>query len=139
MEIRITFRSEVYISGDSLSEITYKWEAMKLYQDGNDIEFIEISSVEDAETYDNLEHDFYNAYNNDLYSEVRSNYYDEEKGAFAIDVWKTHNCNEHGKTVAYVYNDGNVEWIDENASNSNIVNEEIQKVLLDIAKDKVNK
>ena len=64
MEVRITYRSEIYIKGDSLDEIKRKFETLSL--DPNDASdesvtdycFIEITSVEDAMTYEDLKSKF---------------------------------------------------------------------------------
>ena len=67
------------------------------------------------------------------YAEVRSDYYDEKRGATAIDAWKLFRDSDNdGETVAYVYDDGRVEWINPNARNSQRVNDEIKLVLADI-------
>ena len=60
MEVRITYRSEVYIKGDSLKEIKDKWEALNLTSQEGNSEFVELCSVEDAETYEDLENKFNN-------------------------------------------------------------------------------
>ena len=62
MEVRITFRSEVYISGENMAEIKDKWENMNLYEKNNGVEFVEINTVEDAETYKDMRHKFDHAY-----------------------------------------------------------------------------
>ena len=58
MEVRITFRSEVYIKGETLDEIRNKWQELPLYSgealEDASAEFIEVVSVEDAETYEDL-------------------------------------------------------------------------------------
>ena len=57
MEVRITFRSEIYIEGNNLKDIKEKWESLPLYsQDAEkaDADFIELMSVEDADTHKNL-------------------------------------------------------------------------------------
>ncbi len=57
MEVRITYRSEIYIKGDSLQEIKQKWEALNIdpvdREDPSvtDYGFIETISVEDAGSY----------------------------------------------------------------------------------------
>lgn len=61
MEIRITFRSEVFIKGETLADCAKQWEQMKLFSDeANQHEActIELVSVEDAETYKDLMSDF---------------------------------------------------------------------------------
>ena len=60
MEARITFRSEIYISGDSISEIREKWEAMPIFcVDALDegAQIIEVCSVEDADTHKEIDLD----------------------------------------------------------------------------------
>ena len=59
MEVRITFRSEIYIEGATLSEIKEKFEGTRLYNNtgrqGNDsLSFIEIDSVEEADSQADL-------------------------------------------------------------------------------------
>lgn len=56
MEVRITYRSEVYIKGDNLKEIKNKWDE---FEEGN-ATFVEICSVEDAKTYEDLFMEFIN-------------------------------------------------------------------------------
>ena len=61
MEIRITFRSEVFIKGETLADCAKQWEQMKLFSDEanqHDACSIELVSVEDAETYKDLMSDF---------------------------------------------------------------------------------
>ena len=67
MEVRITYRSEVTIEGDSLEEIRNKWLDADLYPKRNDEEtnpegiypeFVELVSVEDADTYEDYMSDF---------------------------------------------------------------------------------
>lgn len=61
MEIRISYRSEIYLEGDSLEEIKRKFEDINLDPVGKDDEsvtdygYVELVSVEDANTYDDLE------------------------------------------------------------------------------------
>lgn len=60
MEVRITFRSEVYIEGDNLEEIRNKWEDLDLYsQEAKEkahIDFVELVSAErvDDDSYDGV-------------------------------------------------------------------------------------
>lgn len=60
MEVKITYRSEVYIKGDNLKEIKNKWEAFNLTSQDGYSEFVEVCSVEDAETHKNIENEFNN-------------------------------------------------------------------------------
>ena len=60
MTARITFRSEIYISGDSISEIREKWEAMPIFcieALDNSAQVIDTCSVEDADTYKEIDLD----------------------------------------------------------------------------------
>ena len=55
MEVRLTFRSEIYIEGDSLEEVAQKWEQMELFSDeANACSAceIELVSVEDENNKD---------------------------------------------------------------------------------------
>lgn len=59
--VRITFRSEIYLEGESLEEVAKKWEKIELFSDeANKCEAceIEVVSVEDAETNDDLKPEF---------------------------------------------------------------------------------
>lgn len=66
MEVRFTFRGEVYISGDTMEEIKEKWESLPLFSDvaveEYDADFVELETVENAENYDDLMNDFIKAY-----------------------------------------------------------------------------
>lgn len=63
MTVRITFRSEVYIKGDSLKEIIDKWVSLPLYSvealSRHHAELVELESVEDAETFKDLIQEWY--------------------------------------------------------------------------------
>lgn len=52
VEVRITFRSEVYLSGKTMQEIKDKWEALPLYSaealEKASADFVEVVSVEEA-------------------------------------------------------------------------------------------
>ena len=60
MEVRITYRSEIYIKGNSLDEIKSKFETLDLdpsdAHDENvtDYGFVEVVSVENADSYEDL-------------------------------------------------------------------------------------
>jgi hypothetical protein len=58
MEVRITFRSEVYIKGDTLEEIKKKWLDLPLYSgealEETYAEYVDLVSVEDTKTYEDL-------------------------------------------------------------------------------------
>ena len=61
-EVRITFRSEVYIKGETIEEIRDKWDELGLFSadalENHYAEFVELVSVEDAETYEDLSKEF---------------------------------------------------------------------------------
>ena len=62
MKVRIAFRSDVVIEGDTIEEIREKWETMPLYSDearNYGAGFLNVDTVEDADTYDDLKHEFY--------------------------------------------------------------------------------
>ena len=59
MEVRITYRSEVYIQGDTLEDIKRTWENINLddvehEENVTDYGFVELVSVEDANSYEDL-------------------------------------------------------------------------------------
>lgn len=59
MEVRITYRSEVYIQGDTLEDIKRTWKNINLddvehEENVTDYGFIELTSVEDADSYEDL-------------------------------------------------------------------------------------
>lgn len=51
MEVKVTYRVESYIKGNSLAEIKSRFEDMRF---PNNMEFVELVSVEDADTYNDL-------------------------------------------------------------------------------------
>ena len=61
MEIRITFMSELFIKGETLADCAKQWEQMKLFSDEanqHDACSIELVSVEDAETFNDMLSEF---------------------------------------------------------------------------------
>ena len=62
MEVRFTFRGEVYISGDTMEEIKEKWESFPLFSDvaveEYNADFVELETVENAETYEDLDKEY---------------------------------------------------------------------------------
>ena len=66
MTVRVTFRSEIFLDGDSLAEIRNKFEELPLYdiKDSNgkdvfDYGFCELVSVEDVEnSYKDIMHEW---------------------------------------------------------------------------------
>ena len=66
MEVRITYRSEIYIEGENLKEIREKWESLNLEpkeavedEAVTEFGFVEVTSIEDADTYEDLMKEFY--------------------------------------------------------------------------------
>jgi len=67
MEVRFTFRSEIYIKGKDLKEIKEKWEELNLFSDdakANSADYVEMCSIErtDDDSYTDLENEFDNIY-----------------------------------------------------------------------------
>lgn len=64
MEVRITYRSEIYLEGENLEEIKQKFESLNLDpidkddDSVSDYGFIEITTVEDADTYEDYFNEF---------------------------------------------------------------------------------
>lgn len=67
MEVRLTFRSEIYIKGKDLKEIKEKWEELNLFSDdakANSADYVEMDSIErtDDGSYTDLENEFDSLY-----------------------------------------------------------------------------
>ena len=65
MEVRITFRSEIFLDGKDMKEIVEKWENIRLFSGeavAEGADFIEVDTVEDADTYDDMMDEFNNPY-----------------------------------------------------------------------------
>lgn len=65
VNVRLTYRAEVYIEADTLAEARDKWESMDLFSNEamkHNASFVELVSVEDEETYKDLFHDWVHAY-----------------------------------------------------------------------------
>ena len=61
MVARITFRSEIYIEADTMDDIVEAWERIPLWSqeaDSHNVDFVEVVSVEDANTYKDLTNEF---------------------------------------------------------------------------------
>lgn len=52
MELRITFRSEIYIEGETMQDCINKWNETQLYFPDNGCSFIEVNTIEDANTFE---------------------------------------------------------------------------------------
>lgn len=66
MEVRFRFAAEVFIEGDNMREIREKFEDLPLFsadalENGN-ADFVELEGVEDADTYDDLMHEYDHCY-----------------------------------------------------------------------------
>jgi DNA-directed RNA polymerase subunit RPC12/RpoP len=65
MEVRIKFNADIVITGDTMEQVRSKFESMPLWsEDAKEcgVEFSEIQSVEDANTYNDLEHEYNHCY-----------------------------------------------------------------------------
>ena len=63
MKVRITFRTECNIEAESLAEAKAIWESVKVVpRDTKNakFEYIETVSIEDGDTYQDIEHEFDN-------------------------------------------------------------------------------
>ena len=62
MEVRITFRSELLLEGNSMEEIKDKWEYLPIFSadalEDCEAQVLEVVSVEDANTYEDLKDQF---------------------------------------------------------------------------------
>ena len=61
MELRITFRSEIVITGETLADCAKQWEQMELFSDEakqHEACQIELVSVEDTETFKDMLSEF---------------------------------------------------------------------------------
>lgn len=66
MKLRIKFSADVYIEGDSLGEIRHKWGNLNLFSDEafeNGVTFDEHLLIEDADTHEDVSHDFWDCEN----------------------------------------------------------------------------
>ena len=52
MQVRFTYRKETYVEGETFDECVSKFEQMNLETENST--FVEITSVEDADTYEDL-------------------------------------------------------------------------------------
>jgi hypothetical protein len=64
MKVRLVFTSEIYLEGDSMSEIREKWENFPTIYSTDAVEqgdagFCDLVAVEDGETFDNVETEFF--------------------------------------------------------------------------------
>jgi DNA-directed RNA polymerase subunit RPC12/RpoP len=65
MEVRIKFSADLVITGDTMEQVRSKFENMPLWSDeakACGVEFSEIQLVEDANTYNDLEHEYNHCY-----------------------------------------------------------------------------
>ena len=73
-----------------------------------------------------------------IWDEIRSDYYDEEKEAWAIDAWK--NCDgDQGKVIAHVGDDKRISYYSEEAKTDPYVQEVIREVLFRIDEENAQK
>ena len=73
-----------------------------------------------------------------IWDEIRSDYYDNEKEAWAIDAWK--NCDgDQGKVIAHVGDDKRISYYSEEAKTDPYVQEVIREVLFRIDEENAQK
>lgn len=60
MEVRFTYRMETYVEGETFEDCVSKFEKMDLETENST--FIEMTSMEDADTYENLIDRYYETY-----------------------------------------------------------------------------
>ena len=68
MEVRIKFDADIVITGDTMQEVREKFESMELWSQeakDSDVEFSEIQLVEDANTYKDIEDEYYSCYDDE--------------------------------------------------------------------------
>lgn len=65
MQVRVTFTTEVFVEGDTMEEIKEKFEDLPIYSadalEEHGAEFIDVVSVEDEETNEDLLNEFLDA------------------------------------------------------------------------------
>ncbi len=66
MKVRITFRSEIFFDGETIEDVAKQWLTTPLFTtkaiSKNGADFLEIVSVEDVETSEDLNTEFNNAF-----------------------------------------------------------------------------
>lgn len=73
-----------------------------------------------------------------IWDEIRSDYYDDEQEAWAIDAWK--NCDgDQGKVIAHVGDDKRISYYSEEAKTDPYVQEVIREVLFRIDEENAQK
>lgn len=60
MEVRFTYRMETYVEGETFEDCVSKFEKMDLETENST--FIEMTSIEDADTYEDLIDRYYETY-----------------------------------------------------------------------------
>lgn len=73
-----------------------------------------------------------------IWSEIKSNYYDEGQNAWAIDAWKPCDGDE-GKVIAHVGDDKRISYYSEDAKTDPYAQEVIREVLLRIDEENTQK
>ena len=62
MRVRIAFRADVLIEGETMADVRRQWEEMELFSqeaEDADVCFLDVDCIEDADTYEDLETEFY--------------------------------------------------------------------------------
>ena len=95
MKVRITFRSEIFIDGKDMKEIVSKWENLRLFSSEAsvyDADLFEVSSVEDAETYDDVMDKFEHPWDDDDENEEDEKIFLYNGGDARIEFSEGENC-----------------------------------------------
>ena len=62
MKVRVNFRSEVFLEGDTIKDIQEQWDNLPLFSadalEEHHACFIETLTIEDADTYEDLTNEF---------------------------------------------------------------------------------
>ena len=82
MKVRIAFRSDIVLEGETMQEIKEAWDSLPLYSEeacNKGMEFLEMDAVEDGDTNEDLMHQWDTAFNSPLY-------WDEAKEAVILNL-----------------------------------------------------
>lgn len=66
------------------------------------------------------------------WSEIRNDFYDDEGKCITIDAWITGSDDEEGRIIARVFDDGKIEYVDEDAKTDPYAQEKIKEALIDM-------
>lgn len=63
------------------------------------------------------------------WADIENNFYDDIEGCWCIDAWKTNLDDEEGEIIAKIYDDGSIEYLDEEAKTDEFAQEMIEELL----------